>query len=57
MGFAPEGEGTIGVHALNDIEWVDNSTNGWKNRDGTPTEQLRAIWREVDAAMPSTWGP
>lgn len=56
MGWAPDTEGTVKVRALNDTAWVDDTANGMKMADGTPTERLKAIWREVDSSMPTTWG-
>ena len=56
MGWYPESEGDVKVHALNDVDWIDDPSNGFKNADGTPTEKLKVVWREVDSAMPSTWG-
>ena len=55
MGWAPEDEGSILIRSLADSNWLSSSI--WKNTDGTPTEKLKSVWREVDAAMPSTWGP
>lgn len=57
MGWNVEPEGTIKVHALSDETWLDNISHGFKYIDGTPTPKLEAIWKEVDAATPSSWGP
>lgn len=56
MGWSPDVEGSVGVRSLADTEWINASVNGWKNADGTATAKLKAIWHEVDSAMPSTWG-
>lgn len=57
MGWYPEVEGSIKVRCLNDTEWLDNADNGFKNSDGTPTEKLKNIWRNIDRNSPITWGP
>lgn len=56
MGFSGEVEGSIKVHSLDDDDWLDDTSNGLKNSDGTPTEKLKSIWREIDATVPCTWG-
>jgi len=56
MGSSPETEGSVKVGALNHTSWVDNVSSGLKNSDGTPTEQLEAIWKSLDTAIPTSWG-
>jgi len=56
MGWYPEAEGSVKIHALSDKNWIDDASNGYKYSDGVPTERLKVIWRDIDAATPSTWG-
>ena len=56
MGYYPEAEGSIGVYVLNNKTWLDDSDNGLKNADGTPTQKLWSIMTLVDRMVPTTWG-